>query len=514
MTTSLVPVAGSTSNGRRTVATAVTVIAVITLLVVTVSPASALTRRARSQTTWGNGPISCRMSASFVFTPPLTSTSSPSTTEVTARISHCLDNTQGEGVAGGILTGSYAASPLGCSTLSTTAEPVSGQIHWRGPYRPTEVRNGEATGGFQGLVTMLFGPPSRFAARCAQGIAVVHVGGTISIGPSCGPGQGPVTIYPIASGPICGGKYAPTSIAAGADGALWFNTRVRNGNTFFVGRMTTSGAVSLFPSPVSFPNDFVTGPDGAMWFTGTDTIGRVTPSGQVTTFGPFFDGAGNLLLPAAITTGPDGALWFTSVGHWLNNGPLPTRSPGYLGRLTTSGAFSYFPLSAGEPAAITTGPDGALWFVTAGTWSATNTYVDGFVGKMTTSGAETDYGAVAGVSPQIVAGPDGALWFLDGSSAVGRIATDGTMSTYPLSGPDPVGIAAGPDGALWLTDYSYSPTPGFGEGGSIARMTTSGQVTVYASPGIDGPWGITAGPDGAMWFANYEDDTIGRITTP
>ena len=54
-----------------------------------------------------------------------------------------------------------------------------------------------------------------------------------------------------------------------------------------------------------------------------------------------------------------------------------------------------------------------------------------------------------------------------------------------------------------------------GQGGNrIGRITTSGQVTEYAS-GISPnaqPYGIAAGPDGALWFTEFAG-RIGRITT-
>ena len=61
---------------------------------------------------------------------------------------------------------------------------------------------------------------------------------------------------------------------------------------------------------------------------------------------------------AAITTGPDGALWFIE-------------KPNKIGRITTAGVITEFdlpertqctPPPCGVPIGITTGPDGALWF--------------------------------------------------------------------------------------------------------------------------------------------------------
>jgi virginiamycin B lyase len=59
------------------------------------------------------------------------------------------------------------------------------------------------------------------------------------------------------------------------------------------------------------------GPDGALWFTvfppGPVTIGRITTDGLVSYF-PIFSGTRSLGIPFGITAGPDGALWFTDSG--------------------------------------------------------------------------------------------------------------------------------------------------------------------------------------------------------
>ena len=51
----------------------------------------------------------------------------------------------------------------------------------------------------------------------------------------------------------------------------------------------------------------------------------------------------------------------------------------------------------------------------------------------------------------ITTGPDGALWFTEwGMGRVGAIAGDGTeVYGLPTPGCEPHGITLGPDGALW-----------------------------------------------------------------
>jgi virginiamycin B lyase len=79
-------------------------------------------------------------------------------------------------------------------------------------------------------------------------------------------------------------------------------------------------------------------------------------------------------------------------------------------------------------------------------------------------------------------------------SAASKVSIDG----------GPYALAAGPDGAMWAT---------LAHGGSIARVTTGGDVTVYSVGPQSRPSIITAGPDGAMWFTRTGDDRVGRITT-
>jgi virginiamycin B lyase len=106
------------------------------------------------------------------------------------------------------------------------------------------------------------------------------------------------------------GTNYPQSIATGPDGALWFAT-----GTGSIGRLTTTGEMSSFPTGTIGTHAITSGPDGALWFLSMgnnvipDSIGRITTSGVVTLYPePGFEN-----YPQDITTGPDGALWFTNL---------------------------------------------------------------------------------------------------------------------------------------------------------------------------------------------------------
>ena len=122
-----------------------------------------------------------------------------------------------------------------------------------------------------------------------------------------------------------------------------------------------------FPGDVG---DITAGPDGALWFVndpiqkGTGSIGRITTAGVVTTFP-----SASLSLPFGIAPGPDGALWFADF-----------RSDA-IGRITTAGAITFYTdPSIAEPEGIVAGPDGAMWFANSANKS---------IGRITTSVSAT-----------------------------------------------------------------------------------------------------------------------------
>jgi len=223
---------------------------------------------------------------------------------------------------------------------------------------------------------------------------------------------------------------------------------------------------------------------------------------------------------AAITAGPDGALWFTGLGE-------------NVGRITTAGVESKVVTTGFTPgSAIVTGPDGNLWFY----GSPTQNLTEQEIGRMTPAGAATyfdvtgNYSVIGGLTK----GPDGNLWFTeqeDGLTtgqqpAVARITPGGVVTTFAIPprmtlegqgvGVNPTAITAGPDGALWFTEDPYSGP------GKIGRITTDGTISEFTLPDPQAaPVAITVGPGGAIWFTQNDVNdplnpgtmSIGRITT-
>lgn len=236
--------------------------------------------------------------------------------------------------------------------------------------------------------------------------------------------------------------------------------------------------VTRFSSGLSSaPGDITAGPGGNLWFTERSRIGRITTSGAVTEF-PL---AGDKVAGPGIVTGPDGNLWFTR-----NDATSPSPA-GHITRMTPAGAVTDFSagISRSYLGDITAGPDGNLWF--------TETSLDR-VARITPSGAVTEFASGLTASPsQITAGPDGNLWFTEswaGGGRIGRITPAGNVTELVPSG-EPLDIAAGPDGNVWFTERTN-------QGGSVGRVTPAGVITEFHTSGAGA--GITTGADGNLWI--------------
>jgi|GEM_PF-2299830 len=199
---------------------------------------------------------------------------------------------------------------------------------------------------------------------------------------------------------------------------------------------------------------------------------------------------------SALTTGPDGNLWF--------GGTAVSWGADSVGRISPAGEMVEFALPARSQgqlgvAGVASGP-GGLYFTESGIGKIAKVAVDGQITEFALPNPGSRPGA-------IVLGPDGALWFTEeAANSVGRITEGGSVTEFALPpGAGPTGIAAGPDGALWVAAKA---------GNSILRLTTGGDVSSYPLPTPGSfPDSITLGPDGSLWFGESAAPQIGRITT-
>jgi virginiamycin B lyase len=262
----------------------------------------------------------------------------------------------------------------------------------------------------------------------------------------------------------------PNGIATGSDGALWFAETAAEQ----IGRITTAGVITETSVAIvgSQPYGITTGPGGGLWFTAAEIngnqIGHITTDGQV---GVYSDGPppGYIGFPFNIAQGADGALWFAT----CTPPALPCTNSEIV-HFTNSGGvsnFAFYPAAGVSAYGITSGPDGALWFTDSGP--------SNHIGRITTAGAMTEFPVSSGSLGGITVGPDGALWFasaLAGGNTIGRITTAGAATEFPIAG-DPLNIITGPDGALWFTEPNAN---------KIGRMvlTTNQELLIVPTAGI------------------------------
>jgi streptogramin lyase len=285
---------------------------------------------------------------------------------------------------------------------------------------------------------------------------------------------------------------APSGIAAGPDGNLWFaETGIDR-----IGRIRPDGVVNEFGlTPGSAPADVVAGPDGNVWFTerGGDRIGRISTGPiSVTEFSVGIT-AGSA--PNNITVGPDGNLWLTeSAGN-------------RIGRITTAGMVTEFtvPTPGSVPLGIAAGPDGALWFTEL---------MGDKIGRITTAGVVTgEFSLATGSAPNsITVGPDGNLWFTEvGRDKIGEMSTAGVLGGEfsIFHGSLPQGIVAGPGHRLFFAESGRD---------ELGRLTLTPDLSPrfgnFETGGItpdSSPTDVAIGPDNALWFTESTGNRIGRL---
>ena len=256
-------------------------------------------------------------------------------------------------------------------------------------------------------------------------------------------------------------------MTVGPDGAIWLAEGDR------LGRLTTSGVYSHFSIGNFFPTGIATGADGNLWFLavspqGSSVIGKMTPAGVVTTF-PFL-GEVPIFAVKPITAGPDGAVWFTIYASQGSGVPA-------IGRISAAGAISTFSIpntsvyNFGE-GSIATGPDGGLWFTGNGAIGRITTSGSATVFPLNTSSFQTFSG---GTGLGITAGPDGAMWFAPvGDNALGR-ATVSSLTPPTISQISPNAIVAGsPATALKILGSGLAGTSSTACSGSAESVTWNG----------------------------------------
>ena len=337
------------------------------------------------------------------------------------------------------------------------------------------------------------------SAAAAIGGSLIATGQHVQASNSSDPA---ISVFPVEAPGFAGLQPLITELAAAPDGSLWFTWEIGAANstvpaTSGIGTVSSSGQVGMFGAPAGWTLIGLTVGSGFEWATethgGAQYIGQWTPAGTLLQEFPVAAGA-----LRGIAWGPDGNLWFAA--GTSDNGCGLTGS--FIGRMTTSGTVTAFPLPArtdggngnGNGAIdIAAGPDGALWFDLPNQAS---------IGRITPAGTVNEFALPGAWSPcdyvsdmDLAAGPDGAMWIgSNWSGGARRVTSDGTVGTHAASGV--YSITARSDGNLWyVTPFT---------GAAVNRMSVNGQVT--GSWPLDSAYKagsplIIGGAAGKFWIA-------------
>jgi streptogramin lyase len=216
--------------------------------------------------------------------------------------------------------------------------------------------------------------------------------------------KGTITEFPLSTAAY----FEPDSITAGPDGNLWVTYQISNE----IGRISTSGAVTLFPLPpsLSAPDGIMAGPDGNLWFTlggGQDQIGRITPNGIITIFS--FPGTLGSAIDS-LTVGPHGNIWFTNANDNIIGRFNPTNPEQTVIKFPLPASDNGSPgHPGGTPVGIIMGPDGNIWFTE---------FYGPKIGRIDTNGTIIEFllPTVVEEPATIIVGPDHNLWFTEGNT--------------------------------------------------------------------------------------------------
>lgn len=248
-------------------------------------------------------------------------------------------------------------------------------------------------------------------------------------------------------------------IAAGPDRALWF-TQVNphapvDSGPDMIGRITTKGVWSEFPiaSWDAFPLGIVAGPDGAMWFAErhANAIGRITMAGKIAEYPLPLAGSG----PTEIVVGRDRKLWFTETdGDRIGCiDPATDRITDYAMPVAKS--------KPGPIAADRTGED--LGVVELASHRLVLFDIVKHIFKNTSVKAPV----------ALTTGPDGAIWFIDSNGEVGLQPgwSDRQPVLIEVATPDalPTAIALGPRDELWFA-VRKGPTFAYAGTGAVGYL--------------------------------------------
>jgi virginiamycin B lyase len=364
---------------------------------------------------------------------------------------------------------------------------------------------------------------ARQTTRLCAIVSVLSVSALLSLATvaRAAPAQGTIEEFPV--GTIYRGELR--ALAPGPEQSLWLVQSSEYASEGFIERVTPAGVMTgffLLPG-IANPGDIAEGPDQDMWLTNDgyvilehndemeepNTIDRITPSGRITQY-PIPNSATGPAPsypygPAGIAADNSGNMWFTD--------QRPSKNGTFIGRITTSGTVSEFPIPTGVgpdlpqsslPLGIALGAEGDMWFTDQGQ----NAENRNFIGRIAPSGVITEFPVPTPESmPTAIAlGADGNMWFTEPNvSKIGRITPEGVITEFPVPSVNDslTGLTLAPDGNIWFTG-----NPSVDPFGLITPTGTVKTIMAHTSP-----LSIATGGDGNIWFTDPRPSPPEMLTT-
>jgi hypothetical protein len=410
--------------------------------------------------------------------------------------------------------------------LTVMAKDADGNvIVGAGNYEPAiELTDSDASGIAALSGTAVANPAATITlAYNGKSITTATIGATVSGVPASkitsavfAPAPTVVADFPL---PLAAGSTPidPTSITTGPDGNIWFGMHSHSTTTSGIGKMTTSGAMTIYvegtaPStnlPLEILNGVIGGPDGNVWYAGKNgDVGFITPSGSVTNYpltgGSICSGANAWRLAHSA----DGGFWVT-IGC--------TGGGTQILHVTTGGTITPYTIAGFDYVnGLMLGKDGNIY--AAGEMHSNG---DPAVAQAIVSGATIASSNLLDVAAAgsnfsldgIFQTPDGDFWVTNNAcspSVLTRIHPSATFSASTMTAyPSLAGCAylaygvALADGTLWIADGNYPiltrVTPATYPA-APALWDLAAQSTV---PGEE--WDVTIGPDGDLYISDYDE---------
>lgn len=274
----------------------------------------------------------------------------------------------------------------------------------------------------------------------------------------------------------------PQSIAAGADGTIWYS----DFNIGVVGHVTTDLVPIKQYGGFAHAQGFVLDGNGALWMANNDgnsSLAKIPNGGT-----PVFYHLPVNTYPAGVSVGKNGVLWWAST---FNN---------FLNTVTPNGTFGpQYPLP--QPSSVpyysAMGADGNQYFILNGVSQIARITTAGVIKRFAVPGTGHDL-------ENIIAASDGKLYFVDyGLSTIyGWKPSSPVFAKYKAATQDaPIGpLAQGPDGKIWyVSTYGY-----------VVRLDPAAHTFTRFGTN-DNLAGIALGPDGGLYVTSVSPAGIGKL---